>query len=502
MEKYSLRQVAQAAEVPKTTLHRWKKEGKLAPDIANDKGELTLYSEAQIEIARKLDQVRKAKTADKPECACAAGNGDNSDGEQAVEIVDVRDDDADNLQDTPTADELHESITTPAQIDEIQGVDVAAVETPMTIETSAQIVTLDVRASRIRQGLKDMNQHLQDACDAAIKVGFELIAAKKEVGHGNWERWLQNEFSWTSDRNARYLMAVAERFGNRNTYSVLGYSALKALLALPKGEEDKFIASQASAGKPIEKLSAREVKRAVTEWKTASNPTNTFPFEDKHDQTEIRGEGFKVWQDSPTIEDVQNSDALETSEVQNSEKKKLPPVAHNFNSSLEYFTPAQYIDAARAVLGDIDLDPASCELANQTVNAAQFFTADDDGLNQEWRGRIWLNPPFAAGLIEKFVDKLIAEIDSGNVTSAIVLVDNATETRWFQKLAANCAGMVFTTGRINFLKGGTLAAGSPTRGQVFLFFGDDDQKFFNVFKPFGWAALVLQFRDQKCSQPS
>ena len=471
MEKFSLRQVAQAAEVPKTTLHRWKKEGKLAPDIANDKGELTLYSDAQIELARKLDQERKAKTADKTECACAAGNGDNSDGEQAVEIVDVRDDDADNLQDTPTAEELHESITTPAQI-----------------------VTLDERANRIRQLQADVQRGI-------IEIGFELIAAKKEVGHGNWERWLQNEFSWTQ-RTANNFMRMAERFGKMENVFHFQPSTLQAMLTLPEGDEEKFIAAQAEAGKPIEKLSAREVKRAVTEWKTASNPTNTFPFEDKHDQTEVRGEEFKVWQDSPTIEDVQNSDALETSEAQNSGKKKLPPVAHNFNSSLEYFTPAKFIDAARAVLGDIDLDPASCVLANQTVNAAQIFTADDDGLNQEWHGHIWLNPPFAAGLIEKFVDKLIAEIDSGNVTSAIVLVDNATETRWFQKLAAKCPGMVFTTGRINFLKGGTLAAGSPTRGQVFLFFGIDDQKFFNVFKPFGWAALVLQFRDQKCSQPS
>ena len=347
----------------------------------------------------------------------------------------------------------------------------------------AQIVTLDERANRIRQLQADVQRGI-------IEIGFELIAAKKEVGHGNWERWLQNEFEWTQ-RTANNFMRMAERFGKMVNVFQFQPSTLQAMLALPEGDEEKFIASQADKGKPIEKLSAREVQSAVKDWKAASSPANTFSFEDKHDQAEVRGEEFKIWQDSPTIEDVQNSDALETSEVQNSGKKKLPPVAHNFNGSLEYFTPAKFIVAARAVLGDIDLDPASCELANQTVNAAQFFTADDDGLNQDWHGRIWLNPPFAAGLIEKFVDKLIAEIDSGNVTSAIVLVDNATETRWFQKLAAKCPGMVFTTGRINFLKGGMLAAGSPTRGQVFLFFGIDDQKFFNVFKPFGWAARVL-----------
>ncbi|MBR0061331.1 MAG: DUF3102 domain-containing protein, partial [Selenomonadaceae bacterium] len=306
MEKNSLREVSRQSGVPLTTLSRWKNEGKLAPDVADDKGELTFYSKAQIETARKLDQERKAKTADKTECACAGGNGDNSDSDQAVEVVDEREDDGSNDDpdvDTTAVDELHESITTPAQIDKIQGVDVAAdndrkvdsetpaVNTPMTIETTAEFITLDVRANRIRRLQADVQR-------GVIEIGFELIAAKKEVGHGNWERWLQNEFEWTV-RTARNFMAIAERFGNRKTFSDLKPSTLQAMLALPAGDEEKFIETQAETGKPVEKLSAREVQKAVKEYKAASNPTNTFSFEDKHDQAEVRGEEFKVWQDSP-----------------------------------------------------------------------------------------------------------------------------------------------------------------------------------------------------------
>lgn len=501
MEGKSLSQAAKSAGVPKTTLHRWKEKGKLMPDVADDKGEITLYSEAQIELARELYNKR---TDAKAECTCAGGN-DDSDDAQAVEVVDEREDDGSNdddalidtpadngdaLNDTPnaannddrkeTADkgDLTESVTTPAQIVTRE------VNSAATIETSAEIITLNVRANRIRQLQADVQRGI-------IEIGFELIAAKKEIGHGNWGRWLQKEFEWT-ERTARNFMAMAERFGNRKTFSDLRPSTLQALLALPEGEEDKFIAAQAEAGEPVGEMTTREVKSAIKKFKAENKPVNPFSFEGKHARAEVKGEYLRVLPNAPTIEDVQNSDALETSEAQDSRKKKLPPIAHNSNGSVNYFTPSHIIDAARAVLGEIDLDPASCELANQTVKAAKFFTADDDGLNHEWRGRIWLNPPFAKGLIDKFVDKLSAEIDSGNVTSAIVLVDNATETGWFRKLVDKCANMVFTTGRINFLKEGTMEAGSPTRGQAFLYFGGDAEKFFSVFKQFGWAALFTK----------
>src|ERR1700686_3804949 len=66
--------------------------------------------------------------------------------------------------------------------------------------------------------------------------------------------------------------------------------------------------------------------------------------------------------------------------------------------SNEWYTPAKYIEAARRTMGSIDLDPASCELANQIVKATKFYTQEENGLDQEWYGNVWLNPPYGSSI--------------------------------------------------------------------------------------------------------
>jgi len=149
--------------------------------------------------------------------------------------------------------------------------------------------------------------------------------------------------------------------------------------------------------------------------------------------------------------------------------------------SNEHYTPAKYIEAARTVLGGIDLDPASCEEANKTVKATEFFTKDDDGLTKEWGGRVWLNPPYG-GDVGKFIDKLVSEMKAGNVDAAVILVNaHCTDTIWFQPLWEGC--LCFTNHRINFT-GDDERSGS-THGSVFIYFGPDESAFVKVFTQFG-----------------
>ena len=74
------------------------------------------------------------------------------------------------------------------------------------------------------------------------------------------------------------------------------------------------------------------------------------------------------------------------------------PNAMHSADTVEHYTPPHIVEAARATLGSIDLDPASCELANRTVRAGMFFSKERNGLERLWGNdglptRVFCNPP-------------------------------------------------------------------------------------------------------------
>lgn len=152
----------------------------------------------------------------------------------------------------------------------------------------------------------------------------------------------------------------------------------------------------------------------------------------------------------------------------------------------EWYTPNEFIDAAREVLGEIDLDPASSDAAQAVVQASRYFTKADDGLKQNWDGRVWLNPPYAQPYIADFVSKMVGERRAGRVTSGVMLTHNYTDTSWFHAAAGIADAICFTRGRIKFYdaSGGTAA---PTQGQAFFYFGDEASKFAETFARVGFV---------------
>jgi len=155
----------------------------------------------------------------------------------------------------------------------------------------------------------------------------------------------------------------------------------------------------------------------------------------------------------------------------------------------ESYTPAKYIESARLVMGGIDLDPASNDMAQKTVKANRYFTVADNGLDQEWAGNVFMNPPYTALVINKFIAKVVSGYSAGDINQSIVLTNNNTDTSWFHLAASVATAICFTKGRINFDKrdGST---SSPTNGQSFFYFGDDLAGFTKEFSQ--WGLVVVR----------
>lgn len=153
----------------------------------------------------------------------------------------------------------------------------------------------------------------------------------------------------------------------------------------------------------------------------------------------------------------------------------------------EWYTPKEYIDRAKEVLGEIDLDPASSRSAQTVVQAKDYFDEETDGLEQEWFGRVWLNPPYTQPNISNFVHKLCEEYESGRIKEAILLTHNYSDTSWYQEAGLHAVGICEVAGRIKFYnQKGDIAA--PTQGQHFFYFGKNWDKFKDVFNETGLLA--------------
>jgi phage N-6-adenine-methyltransferase len=155
----------------------------------------------------------------------------------------------------------------------------------------------------------------------------------------------------------------------------------------------------------------------------------------------------------------------------------------------EWNTPEDCLIAVRDVLGTIDLDPASNSVAQRTVKATTYFTIAQDGLTKDWRGKLFLNPPYEHSAIVGFVSKLCEEYTVGHVSEAIMLTHNNTDTKWFHQAAKIASVLCLTEGRIQFVdSAGNLAA--PPNGQVFFYLGNRPQVFSARFSKLGLIVAV------------
>lgn len=105
----------------------------------------------------------------------------------------------------------------------------------------------------------------------------------------------------------------------------------------------------------------------------------------------------------------------------------------------EWLTPPHVIDA----LGPFDLDPCAPRLRPWDT-AAHHYTADDNGLRQEWSGLVWLNPPYSTAA------QWLARL-AGHPGGGVALLFARTETTlWHRWVWPHTTGVLFLRGRLHF----------------------------------------------------
>ncbi len=161
--------------------------------------------------------------------------------------------------------------------------------------------------------------------------------------------------------------------------------------------------------------------------------------------------------------------------------------AHVSNNSggYEWYTPPELIEAARLTMNTIDLDPASSDVGNEIVKARQYYTVQNDGRKQPWQGNVWMNPPYSQPLVTEFCDLLVEKLLTNGIKQACVLVNNATETNFYQNMLRHCQAVCFIKGRVKFIDKKGNSTGVPLQGQTVLYFGDNVNEFAENFTRFG-----------------
>ena len=161
------------------------------------------------------------------------------------------------------------------------------------------------------------------------------------------------------------------------------------------------------------------------------------------------------------------------------------------HASNEWYTPPEFVESARAVLGGIiDLDPASCAQANVTVRAERFFTPVEDGVKQPWckvgggPARVFCNPPYG-GYEVPFVEHGLEEHKAGRASEIIFVLNAGSATaKWFSPLWKHT--LCFYRGRICFAGGARVDdPRTPMNGTIFVYVGPRPLAFKREFDKYG-----------------
>jgi phage N-6-adenine-methyltransferase len=106
-------------------------------------------------------------------------------------------------------------------------------------------------------------------------------------------------------------------------------------------------------------------------------------------------------------------------------------------------TPQTFFDGLDAEFC-FDLDACACP---ENAKCVVYYTEEQNGLEQDWAGTVWCNPPYGRG-IGRWVEKAYKSAQMG--ATVVMLLPSRTDTRWFRAYIYGKAEVRFVRGRLKF----------------------------------------------------
>lgn len=155
-------------------------------------------------------------------------------------------------------------------------------------------------------------------------------------------------------------------------------------------------------------------------------------------------------------------------------------------ATVEWYTPSWIIERARMTMGGIELDPASSDVAQTTVNATRYYTVEQDGYGKPWAGRVFLNPPFDD--TPRWVRRLGAAYADGDVSQAILLVNSAPGYCWWEAMY-RIYPVCLLRERVAFVRPDGTSGGTAKKGTTIAYMGPEHAHFDHIWRTFGRVLL-------------
>ena len=84
--------------------------------------------------------------------------------------------------------------------------------------------------------------------------------------------------------------------------------------------------------------------------------------------------------------------------------------------------------------------------SHENAKCAVYFTRDDNGMEKNWSGTVWLNPPYGRE-IGRWIEKAEREVLKG--ATVVALIPARTDTRWWHEIVMKHE-VRFLRGRLYF----------------------------------------------------